>query len=250
VKKLVGFAVVAGAVLLPSAALASGGAAIATAPLVAYGQQEFGNTATDDPGGSCNWNAVLTEGFSWWQLPVTAGDRVTIDYQAEFQNFGSLDETVYPVGTSDFDFAQTDPIDQTNDSGDGVHGQDVFTARQSGVMPLLFDNTDCVDGGGGPYNFTTYVQHAIVLSQRHWSNRRSHTTYITLTVRNPDGAPIDSSSLRARYTLNGLSVTHAVGTGAHVIWSRHQRNTWQTIRVTVFGPSYQTTSLNIRLRGV
>jgi hypothetical protein len=69
---------VAGTLVLVVPAFAAGGATIASAPTVAYGQQEFGNTATDSTVAQdlCHGS----DQTSWWLASVTAGDRLTIDF--------------------------------------------------------------------------------------------------------------------------------------------------------------------------
>jgi hypothetical protein len=77
---------------------------------VAYGQLEFGNTATDLPAnefanGYC---------YSWWLVPAITGDKITIDWTSEPDANGAyltaLWAYLYPVGTTDFNFPNTNPV--------------------------------------------------------------------------------------------------------------------------------------------
>jgi hypothetical protein len=90
--------------------VATGGGSIASAPTVAYGQLEFGNTATDLPAnefanGYC---------YSWWLVPAITGDKITIDWTSEPDANGAyltaLWAYLYPVGTTDFNFPNTNPV--------------------------------------------------------------------------------------------------------------------------------------------
>ena len=64
-----------GALLLPSSAMAEGGTSIATAPVVTWGEQEFGNTAQGT-------HLFVPHGFDqFWGLNVVAGDKLTIDWE-------------------------------------------------------------------------------------------------------------------------------------------------------------------------
>lgn len=63
-------AVVSFVLTVAASAQAEGGAGIATAPTVAFGQQEFGTLST--PNAQCVY-------ASWWLLPVVTGDTIQID---------------------------------------------------------------------------------------------------------------------------------------------------------------------------
>src|SRR5947209_1386053 len=58
-----------------------GGSNIASAPTVTSGQQTFGNT-TDGCLGNCS-------PADYWKLALIAGDRVTVDWEAQGGNPGS-----------------------------------------------------------------------------------------------------------------------------------------------------------------
>jgi hypothetical protein len=148
---------------LPAArAFAAGGATIATAPSVSYGQQLFGNTATDDGGETLS---DCVDGESWWTLPVLAGDQVKIDYE------GGLDYMqVWGVGTTDFNI-HTAPSPQQFHIGSNDKEESIVKAAIAGSMPMRFYSFDeegfCIFSGSGddyvpgPYDFTAVVQHAL-----------------------------------------------------------------------------------------
>lgn len=247
--KLVGIVVgmaVAGTLTLPAVALA-GGATIASAPTVVYGQDEFGNTATD----SASTCPQLHEQDSWWLLPVTAGDRVTIDFEGP----GAHKEQLWPIGTNDFNFSDSTPFQSIGTSGGK---QEVVTrVPQTGVMPLEFLSLgDCGSTVAGPYDFTAYVAHQVVLSLQAHANRSKHFTVFTVGLHNPDGAVITSPSLRCHLQQLKRGSFMTVATSAppcnlRVRWSRGQRHRSQTLRAQVYGSGYMTTKTrNIHVKGV
>lgn len=93
-----------GAVLVASLgatiAWAEGGTSIAAAPAVTYGQQEFGNL-------SSQVEEYCKHYRSWWTLPVTAGDLVQIDWEAQG---AEVDLNLFEAGTTDFNFPQTSTV--------------------------------------------------------------------------------------------------------------------------------------------
>jgi hypothetical protein len=175
-----------------SSALADGGKAIAGAPTIVYGQQEFGtlgNGAVSDNGCS---SPAYTE---WWLLPVAAGDQVTINWGMQV-TFGTPNYTglqIYPVGTTDYTYADADTVvDQALNNNDGGADQATFTATTTGTMPVAFVSpyTTCVAASSGPYNFTAYVLHEMVLTAPAVGATLSGTADIG--VHSPDGAALSS----------------------------------------------------------
>jgi len=143
--------------VVPSMAMAEGGKSIATATPITYGQQEFGNTAEgqywDD--GDCD------EGRAWrsyWALSVTAGDLVTINWEANLHTELEL----MPVGTTDFTLSQTRSALWQEPASNGKN-QAQYTVPQSGVMPLFLTICRGYTPGPGPYSFTVTAQHALAL---------------------------------------------------------------------------------------
>lgn len=170
-------------VAVVSPAFASGGKDIASAPLVAYGQQEFGNTAIDSPEDDC------PGGDSWWTLAVASGDRITIDYEGAAEV-----ESVFPIGTSDFNVEDTSAYQYSYLASNGKQ-EAKFTAPATGMMPLDFLAGTCMDEGEpGPYDFTAYVTHGVALAMTHFRSVK-HMGTIVVSARTPDGGLINDQAL-------------------------------------------------------
>lgn len=233
-----------GLAAFPAGALASG--TIAGAPTVVFGQQEFGNTATDSET-TC---PALQEQDSWWLLPAQAGDRVTIDYEGS----GVRQERLFRIGTNDFNYPARDqsPFQQT-DSGGG-NAEAVITIPQTESWPLEFDSwSACNSPIGGPYDFTAYVAHKVIVSLSA-RRGRAHQTVFTAKLSSPDGAALVSSALKCTFQeLTGGRFVK-VGTSAPpchrtLRWSAKQRGRLQTLRVQVAGVGYlPVSSRNIHVR--
>jgi hypothetical protein len=186
---------IASLLVVPGTATAGGGASIASAPAVIYGQPEFGNTATDggtNPGslevnGQCS--EVGTNG--WWNLSVAAGDEVNIDWEAPAGSYAM----VFPVGTTDFNVVGTYAVAKSNVSSNGK-AEMGFRAPVSGTMPLVIGaDGECFTDYPGPYSFTASVKHEVRLSIPH---RRVLPLRGTVAVRvsTPEGQPISNSGLQ------------------------------------------------------
>jgi hypothetical protein len=132
---------------LTPAAMADGGSSIASAPTVTYGKQELGNTATGQKAGSC-WR-------SYWMLPVLAGDQVTVAWEG----VPETDLIIFPVGTTDYTYFQTDSILFQELSANGKN-QAQFSASVSGEMPLVFQHCFS-EPEPGPYDFTAVDKHGL-----------------------------------------------------------------------------------------
>ena len=119
-------------------------------------------------------------------------------------------------------------------------------------MPMVVRTCDSI----GPYDFTAYVQHGLVLflSAARVNHRRHRTTFV-LGLHSPDGAPVSSPSLR--YDVQHLAHGRWMTTSTfgppfafNYVWARSQRGKWQYMRVRVHGPGYvTTTSRVIRVKG-
>ena len=99
-----------------------------------YGQQEFGNTATDNPNAACVLGHGVEAEWSYWLTPsLTAGDQLTVD----FGGLANLYAYLYPVGTTDYNVSSTDWVANAN-AVDTQHGEVRYSAPRDGVMPLEF----------------------------------------------------------------------------------------------------------------
>jgi hypothetical protein len=244
---------VAGSVLcLAPGALAAGGASIAAAPTVVYGQLEFGNTVTDSGKGTPQCDNA-GDGRSWWLLPVLTGDQVKIDLAGHTEGDGFI-VAAYSVGTNDFNFVNEPSPYASNSEHQADQAEVVFRAPADGNMPLLVSSCDNV----GDYSFTAYVTHGVVakLSSK-GSNHRQHRTYFAVSAYNPDGAPV-TSGLHATVQVSrsgkwGLwkTLSQSQFSSFYIGWPRSMRGHSWNVRVVVSGSGYQTaTSRAQRVQGV
>lgn len=174
-----------GLLLAAPAARADGGRTIASAPRAAWGVRHTGTTV--DAGAPCP--ARLGSFFSYWTLRVVRGDRVTVDWGA--QQKGTV-LSLLPAGATDATATPTD-----GDTLEEMYGKSELNAApaaRSGLVPLQVHGFVC-DGGGGPYDFTAFVRHAVRLSWSPGRHIRSRER-VTVRVRTPDHRPISSRALR------------------------------------------------------
>lgn len=152
---VVAMVVIGTALFLPAAAMAEGGNSIATAPSVVYGQPEFGNTATGQEleGQFCRYR-------SYWSLPVTAGDLVTVDWEGT----PGTEIKLMPLGTTDYTLFQTEPA-VSEGLPSNNKDQVTYNVPVSGAMPLYFRScpisSDWGEGRPGPYSFIVTAQHGL-----------------------------------------------------------------------------------------
>jgi hypothetical protein len=230
-------------------ALAAGGSNIRSAPMIAYGQQEFGNTATD---------STEAQDFcgrqSWWMLPVVSGDRVTIDFEGPGLGYA----ITYPIGTTDFNVAHTGWFHETQ-IGDNGAGESVFNASSSGVMPVDFVTDDCDFDDSydpGPYDFTAYVAHGVVLSIPHVRSLK-HKGTLSVGAHTPDGGAISDPALVVQVqmkrhshwtTIGAAPVANSLAT-VHLAIPKRVHSKRISLRSRSTGPGYLTrTSAARRVR--
>jgi hypothetical protein len=183
---------------------AGGGADIASAPTVVFGQHEFGNT-NKGVYGSC------PDAAEYWLVSLRAGDQATIDWETTDSDYaGGL--RVFPAGTTDFSLNNTNPL-QYFSLGSNNHAESVFNVGSSGVYPIVFIG-DC-EGSGGPYDFTATVQHALVPTLKNYVHIKTTTT-VTATVSLADGSPVpDGLGFALTVSWSGKeSVTYTATTAA------------------------------------
>ncbi len=185
---------IASLLIVPGTAAAGGGASIAAAPAVAYAQPEFGNTATDggtNPGSlSLEQQCSQTGNNGWWNLPVVAGDAVTVDWEAPAESYAM----VFPVGTTDFNVLGAQAVEHATVSGNGKAAL-WFRATVSGTMPLVIGAGGCFTSITGPYSFTASVKHEVRLFiPRRWVLPLHGT--VAVHVSTPEGRPISDSGLQ------------------------------------------------------
>jgi hypothetical protein len=169
---------------MASTVRAEGGNSIATGPAVVYGQQEFGNTAL---------SPHLTDPRGWdqfWNLSVTAGDKLTIDWEATPDTATRL--LLYPVGTTDYTIGQQEPATHQGQNSEGKNELH-YVVPATGIAPLVV-NTGGRGHTGALYNFIAYVQHALAVSLPRLA-KLIHHKKISVHVHTPEGGEISDESL-------------------------------------------------------
>ena len=250
---VVGCLVACGVAWQAGFARADGGTSIASAPAIVFGQQEFGNTAD---GIASNYTGDVGEGLyyctsgldSFWSLQVTAGDRLTINWEGQ----ADTALTLLPVGTNDYTLggARTQAAQQLESAG---MSQLVFAAPRTGLMPLIVCG---INGLFGPYAFTVHVKHTVRLSLPRLGRLPRHGT-LDVAVHDPDGGAITAPGLSVEVQINSGSGWHTVGSAVasstvaivtlHVarVLSGHAVE----LRARAFGSSYlPATTASVRVR--
>jgi hypothetical protein len=240
----------------PGVALASGGPDIASAPTVAYGQLEFGNTATDD---ATTYDQTY-DCDSWWLVPAIAGDQVTVDWAASLGPDGNYSTAIvtslYAPGTTDFNFANVEPVVRAYVNEANGRQELKYTAARDGTLPLQFQaaESNCT-GSYGPYNFTAYIKHELIVTLSAKATPKHHSTTFRVAAHNPDGVVIAQTALRAAFQLRVKGQWQTIKTKRAPLrftktWKPAQRHKFQSVRVSVSGPAYRTATTTVRTKGV
>jgi hypothetical protein len=246
---------IASLLVVPGTAAAGGGASIAAAPAVAYGQPEFGNTATDggtNPGSlSLEQQCSQTGDNGWWNLPVVAGDAVTVDWEAPAESYAM----VFPVGTTDFNLVGSQAVTHEMVSGNGKAAL-WFRATVSGTMPLVIGAGGCSTTITGPYSFTASVKHEVRLFIPRRRVLPLHGT-VAVHVSTPEGQPISDSGLQVLVQIQShghwqtIGSTSAAGGVAKVPCTvpAGLRGSHTLLRAIVRGNAYEpASSASVRVR--
>ena len=253
-RAVVGTLAAAGLLLaFASPSLADGGASIALAPTVTFGQQEFGNTANGAVTTQCDGSWFGDETFydSFWGLPATSGDTVTVDWEA---NQGTV-LSIYPAGTTDYNMSQATAASTGTPTPNGKDELS-FTAQASGVVPMDFE---AADGGGfctsaptatpGPYDFTVSVEHAVILAVPHITVLHMHAD-LAVGTHTPDGKPLTDPALRVTIQVKSGGKWMRIGAGVPVAGvarvrislPKRLRKTTVDLRAHAVGSAYTTQS--------
>jgi hypothetical protein len=174
--------------LAAAPAVAEGGPSIAAATPIVFGQQEFGSTAAGAQ--------VRDYGFGFWALNVVAGDRVTIDWEAQ-SGHPQLD--VYAAGTTDFAVVNATAV-ATQRLTENGRNELVLTAPATGAMPVelsaIGTGCGCPEGRDdrGPYDFAATVRHALSVSMPR-VRKLPTRGILRVGVRNPEGGLISDPGL-------------------------------------------------------
>jgi hypothetical protein len=166
------------AAFAPATASAAGGANIASAPTVVYGQHTFGNTSIGE------WRKVPAE---YWNLSMKAGDQVTIDWATTDSDYAS-EALVYPAGTTDFSINNVSSLEYY-EIGSNNHAEAIFSTGVGGSFPLIFAANHCCTKNPGPYDFTATIQHALTIALKQYAHIRTTTT-IAASANLVDGTPV------------------------------------------------------------
>jgi hypothetical protein len=173
---------------------------IAGAQTVVPGQTYYGNLANvAEEANGYDYN-------SYWLLPETAGDEITIDWQAQD---GNTTLSVYPSGTNDYDVDHTSTL---ANAGLSANDEDAlsFQATNDGTLPLQF--SDNQDNSPGPYSFTVAITHNMVVTLGAVPAALTGTASVDLA--SPDGTPLGANiSATLQVSANGVPWT-AVGDAA------------------------------------
>jgi hypothetical protein len=236
------------AVAAAGPANADGSPTIAGAPIVSFGQQQFGNVASDpyDPS-NCN----VRSRQSWWLLSVVAGDDLVIDWEAQSS---SIAMSLFGVGVTDYTSEQTDPVAFEYPNAN-LHAEMSYSATASGSMPLEFatDNT-CSDAlRAGPYDFTATVTHAVRLALPVRSQLRSGRV-VKVAVHNPEGGAVNDPKLivglqiklgKRWRTIGAAPVVDSTAT-VKAVFASKLRGRRVRVRARAHGPSYRTANSRTR----
>jgi hypothetical protein len=246
---LVGF----GLGVASNSALAEGGESIATAPVVQYGQQEFGSLVhgPEESFGHC----IPVYG-AWWVLPVVAGDALTIDWEGQYrEDFIDL----FAIGTTDFNLTPGAVVVSLQ-LGANSKGEANYRVPRTGNLPVEFVgyNDFMCDIVPGPYAFTAYVKHTVRLALARRATLPRVGT-LPVAVHNPDGGPVNdpglqvSVQLRSRggwVTVGSAPVVNSVAAVPLAVPARFRRQ-YVSVRAIAQGSAYRVaTSAVIRVRVV
>lgn len=173
--------------LIPASASAEGGTSIASAPVVTYGQQQFGNTAT---GQHLEDVCFEDEWLSYWNVNVLAGDLLTINWESVADG---TQVKLMPVGTTDFTvFHTNEALEQSLSSNN--KNQFTYQVPVSGLMPLYFAVCGYSVNSAGPYAFTANVQHAVFASLTPLLHMRP-TGKVSGSATLADGIPVPDGTI-------------------------------------------------------
>jgi hypothetical protein len=175
-----------------TSACAAGGASIASAPTVAYGQHTFGSTATGE---------FHCDPAEYWNLSMQAGDQVTIDWATANAHYAN-EALIYPAGTTDFSINNVSSLKEFY-IGSNDHAEAIFSTGVGGSFPLIFTGEgDYCEGRGvpGPYDFTATIQHSLTVALKQYAHIRT-TTVISAGANLVNGTPVPDG------TAFNLSVT-------------------------------------------
>jgi hypothetical protein len=219
---------------------AEGGAAIAGAPVAAYGQQEFGFV-----------HFVKYEDCrQWWLLPTVAGDHVQIDWEVQDPY---IELRLYSVGTTDFNFLQKSAL-ASGGVNANMKAEFTYVSEESGDLPMLFTDPGCYGNAEpGPYNFTAQVTHSIVVGSPNIAVLRVHGV-VAVPVHDPTGGEVNNPAVSCALEIKGRNHWSTIGRAPvarslatiHFTVPARLRHQSVTLRAVATGAGYFTASSNSR----
>jgi hypothetical protein len=252
--RLTSVVLIAAAASLVSAGTASaeGANSIAGAPSIVPGQQEFGNLVN----GLVTKNECEDNDYSdFWALQVTAGDQVAIDWEAQQLHYTELN--VYPAGTTDFDYPQTERL-LHQELNSNLKDEATLTANSTSTLPIKFTSSgwSCLEGTPGPYAFTVTITHGLSLGLPHVSSLPRQGT-VSIGVHNPEGGAISDPAISLTLQIKGRGLWKTIGTArdasstavVHFVVPSSLRRQRVTLRALASGPGYvAATSGHLKVR--
>jgi hypothetical protein len=230
------------ALLVTGLARAEGGASISAAPSLVSGQQEFGSLSTSYTGQHCDERVYR----SWWLMPVTSGDVLQIDWEA--QASGAV-LSLFAPGTTDFNYPTTQPV-ASGGLNTNLKAELTYQAVRAGVMPVEFSSgSGCAGPGAGPYSVTVYVTHSLSVSLRRILSLH-RTGALTVTVHNVEGGAVGNPEPKVQVQLRERGSWRSIGTASvsnsvaviHYTIPTSLRRQKVTLRALATGPGYRPTS--------
>jgi hypothetical protein len=217
---------------------AEGGGSIAGAPLIVPGQQEFGSLLAHPPMAGTYW--------SWWLLPLTAGDAVQIDWEGQYKAdwLG-----VYPPGTNDFNLSKASTVAHQDELDPNLKAETTYQAAESGTYPLAITAYQgCCFNPSGPYNLTVYITHALSVALPRVGALHSRGA-LTISVHNPEGGAISAPTLEVQLEVDLHGAWRTIGSApvansaavVHYRLSPHLARQRVAMRAVAHGPEYATT---------
>lgn len=161
-------AALAVALALPVAAQASGGASIAEAPSLTYGQLEGGGGLAQE----------------FWRLPLYTGDQVTFTVDVAEREYRDFE--LYAPATTDYSLSNAQSVSRKVLEGGKREFKLTSPFTGLGVLEVLPGSHYEAD----PYTFTATVSHATTLAvTAPRLARKGSTVTVHATVQSPAGVP-------------------------------------------------------------
>jgi hypothetical protein len=178
-------------------AQAEGGPAIAGAPVVSYGQQEFGFV-----------HFVKYEDCrQWWLLPTVAGDHLQIDWEVQDPY---IELRLYGVGTTDFNFLQKSALTSGGVNAN-MKAEFTYVSEETGDLPMLFTDPGCYGNAEpGPYNFAAQVTHSVVVASPNLTVLHAHGV-VAVPVHDPTGGEVNNPALSCALEIKGRGQWITIG---------------------------------------